>query len=85
LTGGALTFGNTCRAVALHYAQPAGRATELAAEFPSPVAATWLWHSTLAAQEHDWTVTDTDFERATGENGAQVRRRAIRGETQRSF
>lgn len=42
----------------------ATRATELAAEFPAHVAATWLGHSTLVAQKHYWQTTDADFERA---------------------
>lgn len=42
------------------------RATELAAEHPAHVAAEWMGHSTLIAQKHYWTVTDGDFDRATG-------------------
>ncbi len=48
----------------------ASRATELAAEYPSHVAAAWLGQSTLVAQKHCWTVTDADFERA-GRGGAE--------------
>jgi hypothetical protein len=73
----------------------ASRATELAAEYPSHVAAAWLGHSTLIAQKHYWTVTDADFERevaarpATGaysgalgaQNAAQQRFAAIREES----
>lgn len=44
----------------------ATRATELAAEFPAHVAAEWLGHSTVVAQEHYWRTTDDDFARATG-------------------
>ena len=43
----------------------ASRATELAAEYPSHVAAEWLGHSRLVAANHYWRVTDADFERAT--------------------
>ncbi len=49
----------------------ASRATELAAEYPSHVAAAWLGHSTLVAQKHYWTVTDADYERAAGNGGAE--------------
>ncbi len=42
----------------------ATRATELAAEFPSHVAAEWLGHSQMVAQKHYWQVTDADFEKA---------------------
>ena len=42
----------------------ASRATELAAEFPSHVAAAWLGHSTLVAQKHYWQVTEADFDKA---------------------
>lgn len=40
------------------------RATELAAEYPGHVAAEWLGHTQLIAQEHYWRVTDDDFNRA---------------------
>ena len=43
----------------------ASRATELAAEHPSHVAAAWLGHSTIVAAKHYWQVTDADFEKAT--------------------
>ncbi|WP_420844084.1 tyrosine-type recombinase/integrase [Lacipirellula parvula] len=43
----------------------ASRATELAAEFPSHVAAEWMGHSALVAQKHYWRTTDADFEKAT--------------------
>lgn len=43
----------------------ASRATELAAAHPAHVAAAWLGHSTMVAQKHYWTVTDSDFEQAT--------------------
>ena len=43
----------------------ASRATELAAEHPSHVAAAWLGHSTVVAAKHYWQVTDADFEQAT--------------------
>ncbi len=49
----------------------ASRATELAADYPSHVAAAWLGHSTLVAQKHYWTVTDSDFERAARDGGAE--------------
>lgn len=49
----------------------ASRATELAADYPSHVAAAWLGHSTLVAQKHYWTVTDADFQRAAAEGGAE--------------
>ena len=43
----------------------ATRATELAAEYPSHVAAEWLGHSTMVAQKHYWRVTDADFAKAS--------------------
>jgi len=45
----------------------ASRATELAAEYPSHVAAYWLGHSTLVASKHYWQVTDEDYQRAAAE------------------
>ena len=42
----------------------ATRATELAAEYPSHVAAEWLGHSTQVAQKHYWRVTDADVQKA---------------------
>ncbi len=42
----------------------ASRATELAAEHPSHVAAAWLGHSTIVAAKHYWQVTDADFAKA---------------------
>ncbi len=44
----------------------ASRATELAAQFPSHVAAEWLGHSTMVAQKHYWRTTEDDFEKAAG-------------------
>ena len=46
------------------------RATELAAEHPSHVAAAWLGHSTIVAAKHYWQVTDADFEKATKGEGS---------------
>lgn len=43
----------------------ATRATELAAEYPSHVAADWMGHSAMVAQKHYWRTTDADFEKAT--------------------
>ena len=40
------------------------RAEELAGEYPSHVAAEWLGHSRLVAEEHYWRVNDADFEKA---------------------
>ena len=48
----------------------ASRATELAAEHPSHVAAAWLGHSTIVAAKHYWQVTDADFEKATKGEGS---------------
>ena len=42
----------------------ATRATELAAEFPSHVAAKWTGQSQQIAEKHYWRVTDADFEKA---------------------
>lgn len=43
----------------------ATRATELAAKYPSHVAADWMGHSAMVAQKHYWRTTDADFEKAT--------------------
>lgn len=48
----------------------ASRATELAAQHPAHVAATWLGHSTTIAQKHYWQVTDDDFAKATADDDA---------------
>lgn len=50
----------------------ASRATELAAEYPAHVAAEWLGHSRLIAQQHYWQVTDADFKRATQAEGGAL-------------
>ncbi|MBA4104824.1 MAG: hypothetical protein C0485_03620 [Pirellula sp.] len=43
----------------------ATRATELAAKYPSHVAAEWLGHSTMVAQKQYWRVTEADFAKAS--------------------
>jgi integrase len=50
----------------------ASRATELAAEYPSHVAAYWLGHSALVAQKHYWQVTDADYERGASEPSGEA-------------
>ncbi len=53
----------------------ASRATELAAEFPSHVAAAWCGHTETIADHHDLMVRDEDFARAAGRGsdcGAQA-------------
>ena len=60
----------------------ASRATELAADYPSHVAAAWLGHSTLVAQKHYWTVTDADYERAARDGGAESGARVARNAAQ---
>jgi integrase len=57
----------------------ASRATELAAEFPSFVAAAWCGHTETIANQHYRMVRDEDFARATSrgsESGAQVAQNA---------
>ncbi len=51
----------------------ATRATELAADHPSHVAAAWIGHSTAIATKHYWQVTEDDFAVAlkTAQNAAQ--------------
>lgn len=53
----------------------ASRATELAAEFPSHIAAAWCGHTETIADHHYRMVRDEDFARATGggsNSGAQA-------------
>ena len=49
----------------------ASRATELAAEYPSHIAAAWLEHSEIIANKHYRQITDADFERAAKSSAAK--------------
>ncbi|MCY2991304.1 MAG: tyrosine-type recombinase/integrase [Planctomycetota bacterium] len=59
----------------------ASRATELAAEYPAHVAAYWLGHSTLVAQEHYWRVTEDDYARATAETAQKAVQKNVQSGT----
>ena len=62
----------------------ASRATELAGEFPSHVAAAWLGHTEAIADKHYRSVTESDFEKAA-QKTAQLGAENSRNDSQQQF